>query len=240
VLEAGGYVAIALVIVEVVLVFFFAGGKTTKSAFVMASLAIMFLAAFFWMGNRVTEITIASVGTIKTAANLATQYVEDIKNIKADAERQRKEVREAFEVLKQEIGQARAETKKIMQRMADRILTNQQIQEIADKIKEYAGQEVQIVTYWDMKEPLALSNQLYTSFDRAGWKYIKPERATFMLGGTEGIQVWRHPKGDDRVQKAADALVAALNAANLDAVLKLQNAANPIDNKINLNVGTKP
>jgi high-affinity Fe2+/Pb2+ permease len=84
VLEAGGYVAVALVVVQVVLVFFFARGKTTKTAFVMASFAIMFLAAFFWMGNRVTEITIASVGTIKTAANLATQYVEDIKNIKAE------------------------------------------------------------------------------------------------------------------------------------------------------------
>ena len=61
-----------------------------------------------------------------------------------------------------------------------------------------------------------------------------------MLGGTEGVQVWRHPNADDRVQKAADALVAALSDADLDAVLKLQNAANPIDNKIYLNVGTKP
>jgi hypothetical protein len=240
VLEVGGYVAVALVVIEVVLVVFFARGKTTKTAFAMASLAIIFLAVFFWMGNRVTEITIASVGTIKTAANLATQYVEDIKNIKTDAERQRKEVTEALEMLKKEIEQARAETKNIKQRMADRVLSDHEIQEIADEIKQYAGQELQIVTYWDMKEPLALANQLYISFDRAGWKYIKPERASFMLGGTEGIQVWRHPNADDLVQKAADALVAALNAANLDAVLKLQNSANPIDNKINLNVGTKP
>ena len=127
-LEAGGYVAVALVVVEVVLVFFFARGKTTKTAFVIASFAIMFLAAFFWMGNRVTEITIASVGTIKTAANLATQYVEDIKNIKADAESQRKEVTAAVEALKTEIEDARAETKKLMQRMAARVLTDQQIQ----------------------------------------------------------------------------------------------------------------
>src|SRR5262249_51133141 len=76
-------------------------------AFVMASFAIMFLAAFFWMGNRATEITIASVGTIKTAANLATQYVDDIKNIKADAERQRKEVTAAVEALTKEIEEAR-------------------------------------------------------------------------------------------------------------------------------------
>jgi hypothetical protein len=124
--------------------------------------------------------------------------------------------------------------------MADRVLTDQQLEQITKEVKQYEGQEFQVVTYWDMKEPLALANQLYTSLDRAGWSYIKPERATFMLGGTEGVQVWRHPGADDRVQKAADALVTALNDAGLVAVLKLQNPANPIDKKINLNVGTKP
>ena len=61
-----------------------------------------------------------------------------------------------------------------------------------------------------------------------------------MLGGTEGVQVWRHPNADDRVQQAADALVTALNGAGVFAILKLQNVANPIDEMINLNVGTKP
>jgi hypothetical protein len=198
------------------------------------------MAALFWNGSRVTEITIARLGTIKTAANIATQYVEDIKNIKADAEHQKKELMATLDTLKTQIDQARAETQKLVQRMADRILQDPQIQEISNKIKQYAGQEIQIVTYFDMKEPLALSNQLYTSLDRAGWKYIKLERATFMLAGIEGVEVWRHPDAEDRVQKGADALVAALNDAHLDAVLKLQNAANPIDNKIMLKVGTKP
>jgi hypothetical protein len=70
--------------------------------------------------------------------------------------------------LKTEIEDARAETKKLMQRMAARVLTDQQIQEIAEKLKQYTAQEFQIVTYWDMKEPLALANQLYTSLGQAG------------------------------------------------------------------------
>jgi hypothetical protein len=124
---------------------------------------------------------------------------------------------------------------------APRALTDEQVQHIADELKLFAGQEFQIVTYWEMKEPLAFANRIYTPLDLAGWKYIKPERATFMLGGTEGVQVWRHPNADEGVQKAADALVAALTDADVAAViLKLQNTANPIDNKINLNVGTKP
>jgi hypothetical protein len=54
-------------------------GRTTKAAFAAAWLFVTALAMFFWLGNRVSEINIASVGTIKTAVNLATQYVEDIK-----------------------------------------------------------------------------------------------------------------------------------------------------------------
>jgi hypothetical protein len=123
---------------------------------------------------------------------------------------------------------------------APRVLTGEHVQQIVDKLKEYVGPEFQIVTYWDMKEPLAFANQIYTPLVRAGWKYIELEKAAFMLGGNEGVQVWRHPDSDDRVQKAADALVTALNDADVTAVLKLQNSANPIDNKINLNIGTKP
>jgi hypothetical protein len=47
-----------------------------------------FLAVYFWNGSRVTEITIPGVGTIKTAVDLATQYVQDIKNIKTEVEHQ--------------------------------------------------------------------------------------------------------------------------------------------------------
>jgi hypothetical protein len=81
VLDTGGYVALALVVVEVMLIIFFVRGKTSKGTFVAASVPMVFLAGFFWMGGRVTEMTIAGIGTIKTAVNLATQYIEDIKHI---------------------------------------------------------------------------------------------------------------------------------------------------------------
>ncbi len=123
---------------------------------------------------------------------------------------------------------------------APRVLTDEQVQKIADRLKPFSGQEFGIIPYWEMKEPLAFANRIYTPLELAGWKYIQPERATFMLGGIEGVQVWRHPNADERVQRAADALVAALNDADVAAVLKLQNIANPLDNKISLNVGTKP
>ncbi len=88
-LEVGEYVALALAAVEVVLIVFLVLRKITKAPFITASVAIVFMAAFFWSGSRVTEVTFGSFGTIKTAVNLATQYAEDIKNIKADVERQK-------------------------------------------------------------------------------------------------------------------------------------------------------
>jgi hypothetical protein len=124
---------------------------------------------------------------------------------------------------------------------APRVLTDEEIQVIAEKLKSFSGQEFQIITYWEMQEPLAFANQIYAALDRAGWKYIKLERATVMLGGTEGVQVWTHPNADEEVKKAADALTTALTGADVAAVVhKFQNVENPKDNKINLNVGTKP
>jgi hypothetical protein len=92
VLEAGGYIATALIAVQVVLIFSLVRGKTTKGVFAIVSPVIVFAAAFFWMGDRVTEMTIRGVGTIKTAVNIANQYVEDIRIIKDDLEKQKQEL----------------------------------------------------------------------------------------------------------------------------------------------------
>ena len=91
-LEAGGYVALALLIVEVVLIFSLVRGKTTIGVFAIVSPVIFFAAAFFWMENRVTEMTIRGVGTIKTAVNIANKYVEEIKTIKDDLQKQKQEL----------------------------------------------------------------------------------------------------------------------------------------------------
>ena len=113
-MQTGGYVAITLIAVEIVLVFSLALGKAamSKGLFAIASAIIVFAAAFFWMNDRITELTISGVGTIKTAATLATQYVEDIKNIKTEVEQQKQEITTAVDTLKREIDAARAETQK--------------------------------------------------------------------------------------------------------------------------------
>lgn len=114
-----------------------------------------------------------------------------------------------------------------------------QVNDLISNMRKFQGQKFQITTFWEMKEPLDLSNNIYRSLVAAGWEYAKPETGHFLLGGMEGIQVWTHPSSGENVDKAAIALVDELNSFELGAVLKSQNEQNPKTDMINLNVGTK-
>jgi len=121
-----------------------------------------------------------------------------------------------------------------------RSLTDDQLSSVIEALEPFAGQEFAITTYWDMKEPLAFANRLYEPLTRARWKYIKPDRATFLLGGIEGVQIWIHPDADPLTKQAREALLAALKGADIAVEQKEQNPSNPKTNLIELNVGTKP
>jgi hypothetical protein len=124
---------------------------------------------------------------------------------------------------------------------APRVLSSVDQKVIISKISKFAGQEYTVTTFWDLKESLAFSNQLHQTLLTAGWKYIPPgEGGSFLLGGLAGVQVWVHPAADPPVRAAADGLVAVLEQIAQAPTLKLQNPKNAKDNKIHLNVGTKP
>jgi len=123
---------------------------------------------------------------------------------------------------------------------APRSLSNKQIEDVANGLSKFKGQKFQVTTFWDLPEPLALTNQIYLALLGAGWNFVKPEGRSFLLGGMAGVQVWVHPKADINIRDAAEALVGTLNAVHLHAVLKEQNPSNAVDDKIGVNVGTKP
>ncbi len=122
---------------------------------------------------------------------------------------------------------------------SDRVLSDEQVGAIVQKIRSFAGQEYHITTFWEMREPLAIANRVLAALQSAAWKFVPPASPTFLIGG-EGVQVWVHPAADEQVRKAANTLVDALNGADMAAVLKEQNPQNPKDNKIGINIGTKP
>jgi hypothetical protein len=61
-----------------------------------------------------------------------------------------------------------------------------------------------------------------------------------MLGGIEGVQVYVHPEASSNAKSAADALVAALNAEGISTVLRQQNSPGHPNEKLYINVGSKP
>ena len=98
----------------------------------------------------------------------------------------------------------------------------------------------QITTFWNIDEPLSLSNRLYNALLNAGWQYVKPDHGLALFGNLEGIEIYVHPQAGPGTKAAADALVSALNADGLSAIRKDKNAPNNPDELINLNIGTKP
>ena len=120
---------------------------------------------------------------------------------------------------------------------APRTLSPSQVNDLISNMRKFQGQKFQITTFWEMKEPLDLSNNIYRSLVAAGWEYVKPETGHFLLGGMEGIEVWTYPSSGENVDKAAIALVDELNSFELGAVLnrRMNKTKNRYDN---LNVGT--
>jgi hypothetical protein len=92
VLGLTSYIILVLVLVEIVLIVFLAREKITKAAFWSASVPMLFIIALFLMGDRIMKITIPQVGTIEAAATLATQNVDDIRNIRADIDHQKQAI----------------------------------------------------------------------------------------------------------------------------------------------------
>jgi hypothetical protein len=239
VLEHGAFVALALLVIWIALLIPLTRGRLKAIPFGAASMFLALMIPFFWLGPEITELTILKVGSFKTNAEQATRYFDEIKNIRSKIEAEDHAISAAVDSFDKEIAAARAETKAIQERLADRQLTDEQVAKIADSVKSFSGQELDVTTYWDLKECLAIANRIYEPLHLSGWEYIKPERGRWLMAGISGIQVFVNPKAEDKTKSAAKALVDALKAAKLDAELRDENDPNP-KNIISLNVGIKP
>lgn len=129
---------------------------------------------------------------------------------------------------------------KIEGRLADRALSDVQFTTISNELRPFAGQEYEITTFWDLREPMAISNRISHALTSGGWKYVKPDKGRWLIGGLEGVEIYVHPDANERTKGAADALFKSLTAANISTKLKQKNAPNTPDNMLTLNIGTKP
>lgn len=127
---------------------------------------------------------------------------------------------------------------RIEERLADRKLTDAQIRTIAAKVHGFAGQEFEVTTYWELKEAMAIANQVFAALNIAEWKYIKPEGGRVLLGGVAGVLVYVHPEARDQTKQAALTLVSTLSHEGLGS--ELRHMTGPPSDRLSINVGTKP
>jgi hypothetical protein len=129
-------------------------------------------------------------------------------------------------------------------RLAARSLLDGQFSDVVKRLKQFNGQEFDILTYWKNPESLAITNRIYDALLKAGWKYDKPTNGEFILGVQTAVQVWWDDRSPVGTILAARELIAALVSNGIDAAMDDQpqtHAANePIVTHIQITVGIKP
>jgi hypothetical protein len=124
--------------------------------------------------------------------------------------------------------------------IAPRDLSDAQIATLGITLKQFSGQHWTVTTYWNSKEPLSLTNKIFSALKTAEWQYDDEGSKGVLIGGIEGVLVFVHPQANPRTKSAADALVAALNAERIGTALREQNDPSHPNDKLQLNIGSKP
>ncbi len=136
---------------------------------------------------------------------------------------------------------AEQESARLIAKFADRTLSDLQVQNIGDALNQFAGQEYEVITYWENPECIAISARIYRALRVAHWTFIPLGGRQWLPPGTIGVLVFIHPSPPSTQTKAAaDALILALNAEGITADLRTQLPGNnPPHNRITLSIGAK-
>jgi hypothetical protein len=122
-------------------------------------------------------------------------------------------------------------------KLAPRSLSKSDLSEIAAHLKQFAGQEFNMISYGG--EPASIAARLRQALEKAEWKWYKPGMQGAPPAGTVGIQIWAYSDGPAR--NAANALVGALNAKEIEAALlpEQPQPQDPNPNRVDIVVGSK-
>jgi hypothetical protein len=217
-------------------------------------------AGVFVFSARLQSLSDIEVGRLNVAAESANATAKQFESQIADANSKADTARRDAESFRLDIAKAneraanaeeatvtlskatedeRAARLKIDQTLADRVCGNAQSEVIAANTKPFAGQEFQLTTYWESKEPMAVSNCIYGALLGAGWKFIPYEHGSALLGGIIGVLVYVHPEAAQQTKNAANTLVSVLVKEGIQSELRQQNDPSHPNNTIILSIGTK-
>jgi len=172
----------------------------------------------------------------------ADSFEKDIKSAKEKAVSAEEKAAKAENNLAdalQRVADTEKEELQLKEQLADRILSDAQLESIRGKLAEYAGQEYDVTAYWDSPESVGIANRVHLALQMAKWKFLPMTAWRGLMGGVVGFKIDVHPNADEPTLKAAKDLTLALQAEGLEAKEEMENPNNPKDNKISLSVGSK-
>jgi hypothetical protein len=121
-------------------------------------------------------------------------------------------------------------------KLADRKLSDSEIARIGAAVVPFAGQHFTMNTYWQDPEPTNFTKRIGEAalITIGYWQFMRP--TSHLVGLVTGVTVDVADAADDKSHSAAEALVGALKAENVDAKLGNDQADKTM---ISITVGIK-
>lgn len=128
---------------------------------------------------------------------------------------------------------AERETAKLKARLADRVLTDPQVDAVVAAIKPFAGQQVRVTAYATDAECRGLTAQVLLVLDKGGWKRLPA--TGMMLGGVTGILMYVNPKSE--MAAPAVTLATVLNQQGITTTIQIDSN---MTNVVEIEIGSRP
>jgi hypothetical protein len=120
---------------------------------------------------------------------------------------------------------------------APRWLTDEQINDLLEKLSAFNRQPFGVITYWNLDEPTKYAKTIGDALLAAGWQFVRAQQFEGLVGVVTGIEVQVADDAPERYKSAAKSLAEALAA--VDPSAKLINE--PIYKElVKIQIGMKP
>ena len=197
--------------------------EALKSFFDIGTVILLFLTFAFGAGVLVTGSIINS-----RQDKQLRQFDKDLTDAKTELGKQQERAALAERSLLQ-----------LKESLKDRELSDAQFDALVESLKPFAGQEFDVIAFWDNAESVSIGNRVVSALRKSGWIRIDPGYHAAFLGGLVGIKVTVEQNSDAKTKKAANLLALSLSKQGLATIENEEETINPRQNKIQIEVGTK-
>jgi hypothetical protein len=151
-----------------------------------------------------------------------------------------RETRKEADSFEKDIALAKKAALGAQETLAERELTDEQVKDIGGRLLQFAGQEYEIVAYWDNPESMHIANRIHAALQLAHWKYIPPPKnGVALLGGVVGVVVNVHHEANLGTKRAGERLVSTLNEQGIVTKSRDKNDPRHPDHTITFSIGSK-